>query len=973
MKALAIILSLAVTLHSYAQEYSYKQFTTADGLPSNVVYSAYQDSKGFIWFCTNAGVSRFNGISFQNFTVETGLSDNEVFGAFEVDKSEGRVWFRTFSNKLCYYQNDTFYNSKNQPWLSKTFGAIKLAWVDTVTKTAWTRRYFNDSVYSMDENKKQIRNYPVVSNGKATFVTALGMGTITVQEEKLLYKKTNQFAKKYNGRTDLFPDVLSYFMFLRKYIQGLSKELPHVPVDYMYYVFLNLNPIQRFRLNEIIMQPDSSYWVAHGNKGILRGRNIHNADEKPVVYLPDHNVNNILVDNEGNYWFTSPTEGVFFLKGQGVRTYDIGGEAEIYSVNGNSKYVICGKEGKVTFINKLSGKKFDWQYDLVKNAAYNRVKDLFIDKAGNCWVATDYSLAGISFRNEKAQRLFPSPQQLNDDYVGAMKCFAPAISGDSIYVGSHAWLMSIDRNNNLHTLAFIRTHAVVDVPQKGVLVGTINGLYLYKHGKLTEYLSHSIKEHITDLEISNDGLIWAATNDLGLIILKDDSFHRITASGKPGGLASNICRKIFIDSAQNIWACTNKGLCLVKLESLSPFKYTVRQFTTDDGLISDDVNDVYVSGDTVWAATARGLSFFKIGDMKDKGVVPRIYISRMDTLSNHSFKFGSRIAIGLEGISYESLGKLRYRYRIPGLYDYWQNTSQNQLVYDLLPPGHYELEVYSINRFGQMSEHPQKVAFTIVPPWWRSVWAVMFYILTFIAVLAFAFAITRRNTRIKERNRVRLEQLELKALRSQMNPHFIFNMLNAVQKYILENDKEASYRYLTSFSKLIRGFLENSRQTTISLNDELDLLRAYIEMEALRFRNKFRYEIEVDPALDTAAIYIPSMLIQPYVENAIWHGIQHKETNGFVKLSVQGHGPNVLMCRIRDNGIGRKKAREIESASSTRHQPVGMTITKQRLELINQHLKQAVSVNFIDLEEGSVNGETGTIVELMITYSTRKI
>lgn len=972
MKIIAIILLIALSMQCYCQEYSYKQFTTADGLPSNVVYSAFQDSKGFIWFCTNAGVSRFNGINFQNFTVEQGLSDNEVFGAFEI--SPGRIWFRTFSNKLCYYENDSFHNAKTDPWLGPRFRAMKVVYVDA-DGIAWTRYYFDGGIDKLDEKRRIIANVPLTFRDKRIIVTNHDIDTITLADENLLISQTSEFAKKHKSQLDNIKDIVSYFMLLRRYVHALAEAHPGLPLHYIYFMFANLQPVPKFRLHEVVINPNGSYWLAHANKGILHGNNIFDLNEKPAVYLPEHNVNNFFVDKEGNYWFTSPTEGVFFRKGQAVRTYDSGEDAEVYSVNGNAQHIICGKEGKVTFINKRNGSEFNWDYDLVEaNSAYNRIKDLLVDKEGNCWVACDYGVAHIRITENSAARIFPrlplSKPELT--YAGSMKCLSPA-GGDSLYLGGHASLFSISGNNTLRALAPIRTNAVVDIPGQGLMIGSIDGLYMLRNGQHLPWQRDLIKEHITDLGILKNGFVCAATNDLGLIMLKGDNFFRITAKDSIP-LTSNICRKIFIDARDNIWACTNDGLCRVTFTSLNPIKYSIQQFTTDDGLISDDVNDVYVSGDTVWVATSRGLSFFKQDEVKRSGTVPNIYISRIDTLMNKSFPFGSKIAIGLEGISYESLGRLRYKYRILGLYDDWQETERNLLLYDVLPPGRYELEVYGINRFGQQSSQPAKATFTVVPPWWRSGWALVYYVLTFIAILAIAFILTRRNTRMKERNRMRLEQLELKALRSQMNPHFIFNMLNAVQKYILENDKEASYRYLTRFSKLIRSFLENSRQTTISLKDELDLLRSYMEMEALRFRNKFTYEIEIDPSLDTAAVFIPSMLIQPYVENAIWHGIQHKETSGFVKLSVQNNGNNMLLCRVQDNGIGRRKAGEIASASGSRHQPVGMTITQQRLELINQRLKQAVSVNFIDLDEESPgSGATGTIVELIIAYSTRKI
>jgi ligand-binding sensor domain-containing protein/two-component sensor histidine kinase len=968
MKVIVVILFIALSIHGYCQQYSYRQFTTADGLPSNVVYGAYQDSKGFIWFFTNAGVSRFNGISFQNFTVEQGLSDNEVFGAFEV--APGRIWFRTFSNKLCYYENDRFHNSKTDPWLDKRFGAMKAVYVDK-NNLAWTRYSFDDSVYIMDESRKSIKRVSHFYKDSSIIVTNQGVDTISLAEEKLVLNETYAFAKKHGSRMEKMTDVVEYFMLMRRYVHAVADQHPNVPLHYIYFVFINMHPVSKFRLHELVINANGSYWLPHGNKGILHGNNLYDLEERPFVYLPEQNVNNYLIDAEGNRWFTSPTAGVFFLKGHAVKTYNSREDAEIYAVNGNDEYIICGKERKVTFINKRSSQTIDWEYDVVTGSAYNRIRDLLMDKKGNCWVASDFGVASIRLAGNKVERVYPRQPLSKPYYIGAMKCLSPG-SGDSILLGSHAQLLGIDNKNHISPHAYIRTNAVVQVPGQGMVIGSIDGLHTLRNNVLSRYHADTIKEHITDLDILKRGFLCAATNDLGLIILKGNEFFRITTKDSIP-LASNICRKIFVDPADNIWVCTNNGLCKVTITSVQPFLYVVRQFTTDDGLTSNDVNDVYVSGDTVWVATSHGLSFFNQNEVKRLGTIPKIYISRADTLMDKSFPFGAKVAIGLEGVSFESLGKLRYRYRIRGLYDDWQETERNLLLYDVLPPGRYELEVYSINRFGQQSAEPAKVIFSIVPPWWRSIWALVYYVLTFIAILAIAFILIRRNTRIKERNRMRLEQLELKALRSQMNPHFIFNMLNAVQKYILDNDKEASYRYLTRFSKLIRSFLENSRQTTISLSDELDLLRSYMEMEALRFRNKFTYDIEIDPALDTAAVYIPSMLIQPYVENAIWHGIQHKATNGFVKLSVKNHGNNMLLCRIQDNGIGRRRAGEIASASGNRHQPVGMTITQQRLELINQRLKQAVSVNFIDVEEEMPGTGTGTIVELIIAYSTRKI
>lgn len=981
MKALTVILLLCFGATLYSQEYSYKQYTTADGLPSNVVYAAFQDSLGYIWFCTNAGVSRFNGISFHNFTVEDGLSDNEVFGAFQT--GSGKIWFRTFSNKLCYYENGSFHNHKTDPWLNSSFGGLRLPFIDSEGR-GWSRDYIDAFVYVLNEKNRSVERVPYrLKDSTTIIVTAREIDTILLSEEREVSAKIYGFLDKNKDAVDRLPDALSYFSFIRTFINALHKEHPSLSLYYLYLAYISSNPVFRFKLHDLILpadRKDRSYWLTHGNKGIIKGKDLFNLQDQPEVYLPNRNINNVMVDKEGNYWFTSPTEGVFFLNAHAVKTHNPGKEdAEIYSVTGNANHIICGNNNEVLFIDRKTGNKFSWVYDLVKNSsAYNRIKDMLIDGDDRCWLASDIGISCIRFSNGKVQRIYPSNSLTshNQEYVGAMKALAHGL-GNKVYFGSHASLYSIEPDFTLKKIAHKRITAIVEIEDGALLVGSTDGLHLFKDNKLIPYpdKKYDLTQHITDLSRSRTGFVCAATNDRGLIVKKGTEFFNITASDTLNRLTSNICRKVFIDSTNDIWACTNKGLCKLSITSWQPFTYKVQQFTTDDGLISNDVNDVYVSNDTVWVATSEGLSYFRQSEVKTEGSIPLIYISRADTLMNRTFPHRTKIAIGLEGISFESLGKLRYRYRIKGLYQDWRYTDRNQLLYDVLPPGRYELEVYSINRFGQESNEPATVSFSIAAPWWATGWAYALYFFTAVAILIVAFMLVRHNSRRKERARMKhiqqLQQLELKALRSQMNPHFIFNTLNAVQKYILENDKEASYRYLTRFSKLIRSFLENSRQTTISLKDELELLRSYMEMEALRFRNKFTYEINIDPSLDPASIYIPSMLIQPYVENAIWHGIQHKQANGFVKLSVQDLGGNVLKCIVQDNGIGRKKAGEIESASGNQHQPVGMTITQQRLEIINERLKQ-VSVNFIDIGDDAPGSGTGTIVELIVTYLTKK-
>ena len=205
----------------------------------------------------------------------------------------------------------------------------------------------------------------------------------------------------------------------------------------------------------------------------------------------------------------------------------------------------------------------------------------------------------------------------------------------------------------------------------------------------------------------------------------------------------------------------------------------------------------------------------------------------------------------------------------------------------------------------------------------------------------------------------------MKALRAQMNPHFIFNSLNSIQKYILKKEHFEASQYLTRFSRLIRLILDHSNQNTILLSSELDLLRLYIEMESLRFDNSFTHTINVDKNINAESYLIPSMLIQPYVENAIWHGLLHKEDKGHLALNFSLSDSNNLKVVIEDNGVGREKAREFKSKQVLKKKSYGMQITENRIAIINKTMNINATSDIVDLKDAFGNA-IGTKVILNI-------
>ena len=293
------------------------------------------------------------------------------------------------------------------------------------------------------------------------------------------------------------------------------------------------------------------------------------------------------------------------------------------------------------------------------------------------------------------------------------------------------------------------------------------------------------------------------------------------------------------------------------------------------------------------------------------------------------------------------------------------------VAYTNIDPGTYTFRVKGTNNDGVWNEEGTSMIVIINPPWYRTWWA---YTLFALAFAGFIYALFRyRMNKIRMQHEIMLQkhkaaELEMQALRAQMNPHFIFNSLNSINRFILQNNKEQASEYLTKFSRLVRLILQNSQASLITLESELEALELYLELEALRFNNRFSYKISVSDDTDPEVIKVPPLIIQPYAENAIWHGLMHKGSKGNLEIKIYKKD-DVLYCKIIDDGIGRKKAGALKSKSASTNKSMGIKITESRIALMQMN-GSAKSVEIKDLvyADGSAAG-TEVILRIPVKIS----
>jgi hypothetical protein len=398
------------------------------------------------------------------------------------------------------------------------------------------------------------------------------------------------------------------------------------------------------------------------------------------------------------------------------------------------------------------------------------------------------------------------------------------------------------------------------------------------------------------------------------------------------GVESN-SHGIFEDVDSCIWFGTVNGL----------IKYSPKEFIENDNLSKTTITNIKLAyADTL---------------LKDGSTLPY-------SLNNISFYF--------DGICLTSPEKVLYSYKLENYDKNWSPNSEiNNTKYDNLPPGKYIFKVKSCNNEGIWNIEPVTFSFTIKSPFYKTWWFIVICILFLSAIVITIFRVRVRQIRNKQQaefeQQVEISKAELKALRAQMNPHFVFNSLNSIQHYILNSKGDEAVKYLNKFAKLIRIILNNSEKPTVTINEDIEALKLYLELERMRFENKFDYAIQIDESIDGDYDEIPPMVIQPYLENAILHGINPKEGNGQIDIKIKLVN-QFIKISIADDGIGRVKSNAIQSLQPAfRHKSLGMKITKDRVRILNKLHQSNLNVNIIDLYNDK-NEAIGTQVDLFIPY-----
>ncbi len=652
-------------------------------------------------------------------------------------------------------------------------------------------------------------------------------------------------------------------------------------------------------------------------------------------------------------------------------------------------------------VNKFSRIKYEPNAE--NGLSSRRIRPILKDAQGNIWLGTrDAGLSVLDTHSGKYTHFMPNasdPNSIGDNYVISLLQDKTGM----IWTGTNNGLNRIDPAthkiwlyrhdpSDAHSLSDNSVYYIFEDSRGDLWFATSNGLDKYNRANdnFTTF-SHEWQQNdqissdrIFTIYEDRDNNFWLGTRGGGLELFDRDK-HTFRSYTTDDGLPNNVIYSILEDNDGNLWMSTNWGISkFYKNEELFV------NFDVTDGLQSNEFNaNSHIKSGTgeMYFGGMKGFNSFYPSEVMMNPNKPRIVITAFKKFNKAQpglFLDGDTIVLNYDdnffsiefaALDYTNPLKNKYSYILENYSKDWTEVTGNRhfAEFTRVSPGMYHFKVIGSNNNGVWNSEGVTMTIVVRPPWYQT-WYFRLAVVAALALLIWSYIFYRvrrmRRKHLMEKKVLQIEKqlfdIQQKALRLQMNPHFIFNSLNSIQSYILSNDIDLAVNYLSKFSQLMRMILANSRESIIPFADELQAITHYLEIEKLRFDDKFSYRITVDPDIDEEFTGIPPMIIQPYIENSILHGLLHKPDKGLVEIDFRKNGSRIY-CTITDNGIGREKAGEIKRQSGLKKKSRGMMITRERLEILNKNANEKFSVKVTDLKD-DVGNPTGTRVELVILY-----
>jgi len=985
-----------------------KHFNIENGLPSNNVYAVTQDNLGYIWFNTDNGIVKYNGYTFKLFTISDGLPSNDVWKLFP-DK-RGRLWVHTHSYKIGYIKNDKYVNlitstnkiihpiqincdSINVYFFYKDHGLTNLVVVDSNDKLSISAIDTPGAKTNMCTISRDNKSILLLANtDNKIFTRSLLKKNAPYDSIKMnfplkLFTLNGGSMDYYNGRilnTGVFQDYMLLIdsnskTFKKIYFKDFGGEkneriytsvvlgdsLIILTSKAIYHLDLFLKSSRRTKIADIIPNvPQVTFyyvdsfkneWYTTNNDGVWC------KSEVVGLFHPNYNLSPLfstkclgILNNGKSFWFDKKRNIIYELKGAKSIT-------KINMPPDDIPIKICNRNDSEAYICSY---KNIYVYNFLKRDYKNIAEYFLLDTV------------------RRYNQILEPPMITDPTLVNA----AFADINTLFQIKSNKWISYMNPSlvvTEVHNrTAKIRT--LDEDRYNNAWFDSTDNLYLFSNiNKVSIYNPTTDRYYIIDNKVlKNLGVntILGIVSDCYSNIYLLDNDKVIVFNLKRGTVKYFRCNftlaDAFITVHERALVIAGKfGVALAKINgpiSIEKFRVAVNM---------NNYNRIYdfMASNTgrIYITTDKGLCDFEVSDLLNNNMLidpssPNFfkliisYPNEKNIIGGDTIRVSQKVSkINLDVINPLGNGNVQYLYFVEGVGGYQQTATGEIFVGNLSANRFYRIQCYVKDN----TWTSRRFVFYIYKPpyWWQTTqWTIIFWLLSFILFIGFILIIILLTryivARSNEKKRV-LTELELKAVYAQINPHFIFNTLSAALYFINRKRFDDAYVHVNKFSKLIRGYLKSSQDRYTTLSEEIEMLKNYIELQKTRFEGRFEYKLEVDNKLPTQNIKIPSLLLQPLVENAINHGLFHKKEDGeLLIIFEQGEKNDELICIIEDNGVGREKSKEIKRKSAIERESYGTKLTKQLIDVFKEFENMDISLEYIDKQLP----ETGTIVKLTI-------